>query len=91
MRVETQNDENRSETVHQNEHEVFAIEESNASGQPRTVMVHAEHAAFASGTVVASFGFEQMANETVPFPSVLRFVHVESLIRGPKKQVVFPG
>ena len=66
------------EDIYQKEQEVFAIPEANAIVDPRTMVVHVQNTPIACRTVVASFGFEDVAHEAIPPTLVLVISKMES-------------
>lgn len=78
---ENNNIENGDIDVKKKEKEVLPVPKTDAIVDPRTVVVHIEHAPVASGAVVAPFRFENVAHQTIPAPFILRVAVVETLNR----------
>ena len=64
--------------VNQEQDEEFSIPEADAVVYPGTVMVHIEHASVAGRAVVAPFGLENVAHETIPASLILRVSQVKA-------------
>lgn len=89
--VESKNQQKGNNRPKQSQHKEFSVKIPNASRKPRTMMVHSQNAPLASRAVVASFGLEQVAYQTVALAPVLRLVHVKSLMSKPRKRAEDPG
>ena len=64
--------------VDQQENEKFAIPKSDTVIDPGAVMVHVQHTSIAGGAVMAAFGLEYVAHETVSTTLVLWVTQMES-------------
>jgi hypothetical protein len=64
--------------VDQKKHEKLPVPESNAIVNPRAVMVHIEDTPIASRAVMAAFGLENVAHQTVTPSFVFRISEVKA-------------